>query len=72
MVLVCPPGSDSEAEARRRGLAVRARSMRNDWDLRAVRGLRRILARERPDLVHLHTGQPIEGCNTRFEAEIFR
>ncbi len=57
MVLVCPPGSDSEAEARRRGLAVRARSMRNDWDLRAVRGLRRILARERPDLVHLHTGR---------------
>ncbi len=54
---MCPPGSACEAEARARGLDVHSVAMRNDADLGAVLGLRRILRDARPDLVHLHTGR---------------
>jgi glycosyltransferase involved in cell wall biosynthesis len=56
-LLVCPPGSACEAEARGRGLSVRAVPMRNDADLGAVLRLRRVLRDEQPDLIHLHTGR---------------
>lgn len=56
-VLLCPPGSRSEAEARARGFEVRTVPMRADLDVLAVPRLARELAEARPDLVHLHTGR---------------
>jgi glycosyltransferase involved in cell wall biosynthesis len=55
--LLCPPGSRAEAEARARGIPVRAVRMSSDLDLRAVALLKRELDRLRPHLVHLHTGR---------------
>jgi glycosyltransferase involved in cell wall biosynthesis len=56
-VLLAPPGSRALEEAGRRGLEARPIPMRNDLDGPAVVGLKRELARLRPDLVHLHTGR---------------
>jgi glycosyltransferase involved in cell wall biosynthesis len=56
-VLVCPPGSRSEREARRLGVPVEPVAMRSSVSapavLRAIAALRRCA----PDLVHLHTGR---------------
>lgn len=57
VVLICPPGSASEAQARLRGIECATVRMRNEADLRAVLGLRREIAAARADLVHLHTGR---------------
>lgn len=54
-LLVCPPGSEIGAAARRRGLAVAELPMNGDLDPGLVRRLGRLLAREQPDLVHLHS-----------------
>jgi len=56
-VLVAPPGSRSEAEARTRGFETIAVPLSNDLDLRSVIALRRGIERLAPDLVHLHTGR---------------
>jgi glycosyltransferase involved in cell wall biosynthesis len=56
-LLVCPPESRAEEQARERGLAVRAVPMRSDADLPAVWRLRRLLRESAPDLLHLHTGR---------------
>lgn len=56
-VLLAPPGSRSEAEARARGLETRGIAMRGDLDLFAVLRLKRALRAARVDLVHLHTGR---------------
>ncbi len=56
-VLLCPGGSRSEGEARRRGLEVHAIRTRNEWSPRNVSIIRRRLAACVPDLVHLHTGR---------------
>ena len=56
-VLLCPPGSSSEAEARSRGIETHPVAMRGDLDLLAVLRLKRALLRSRVDLVHLHTGR---------------
>ncbi len=56
-VLFCPPGSESEAAARARGVEVESVPMRGDLDLAAVRKLRSRLRARGPDLVHLHTGR---------------
>lgn len=56
-MLICPPGSASERVARERGFAVRARSMRNTFDLPAVLGLARDLRAAGADLVHFHTAR---------------
>jgi glycosyltransferase involved in cell wall biosynthesis len=56
-LLLCPPGSRSEQEARRRGLEVAAIHARNDWSLRGVMGIARRLREAAPDLVHLHSGR---------------
>ena len=59
VTLLCPPGSRSESEAAERGIPVHAIRMRNGLDLPAVARLARWLRRERPDLVHLHTGRAV-------------
>ncbi len=56
-VLIAPPGSEGEREARRRGFETQAVSMRNDLDLPAVLQLRREFTRAHVDLVHLHTAR---------------
>ena len=57
LVLFCPPGSRSEAEARTRGIDVEPVPMRGDLDFPAVQRLAEGFERRRPDLVHLHTGR---------------
>ncbi len=56
-VLVCPLGSASDAEARRRGIETRPVPLRSEWSLRGVHGIRRELRDIGPDVVHLHTGR---------------
>jgi glycosyltransferase involved in cell wall biosynthesis len=56
-LLVCPPGSRSEREARRRGFEAHCVGMRSDASLHAAWRIGRGLRRWRPDLVHLHTGR---------------
>jgi glycosyltransferase involved in cell wall biosynthesis len=55
-LLLCPPHSAAEHEARRRGIACATVPMRNDADVAAVWRLARPL-RHDIDLVHLHTGR---------------
>ena len=56
-VLVCPLGSASDAEARRRGIETRPVPLRSEGSLRGVHGIRRELRDIGPDVVHLHTGR---------------
>jgi hypothetical protein len=56
-VLICPPASRAEAEARSRGLETIAVRMSGDLDLGAVPKLKRALESWKPDLVHLHTAR---------------
>ena len=56
-LLVCPPGSRCESEARERGIETLALPMRNYTDGLAVLRLRRAFDPARADLVHLHTGR---------------
>lgn len=56
-VLMCPPASRCESEARARGIDARAVRMSNDLDLASVVALKRAFAQALPDLVHLHSGR---------------
>jgi glycosyltransferase involved in cell wall biosynthesis len=56
-LLVCPPGSAAAAEAGRRGIDTALLPLASDLDLPSVLRAARLLARRRPDLVHLHTGR---------------
>jgi glycosyltransferase involved in cell wall biosynthesis len=56
-LLVCPPESGAEREARRRGFAVECVAMRNDLSLGAARRIAAALRRHTPALVHCHTGR---------------
>lgn len=56
-LLVCPPGSRAEREARQRGFDCAGVRMRSDWSLGSVLALERRLREGRPDLAHLHTGR---------------
>lgn len=56
-LLLCPPGSRSEEEARRRGIDVATVPMRSDASPAAVIGIGRALREAAPDLVHLHSGR---------------
>jgi len=56
-LLVCPPGSDAEREARRRGFAAESIAMRNDLSLGAARQVAALLRRHAPAIVHCHTGR---------------
>ena len=56
-LLLCPPGSRAEAEAKRRAIAVAAVPMRNAVDLVASWRLARAIKAANVDLVHLHTGR---------------
>lgn len=54
-LLVCPAGSEVEAHARARGVAVQALPMGGDLDLNLLPRLLRLLRREAPDVLHLHS-----------------
>lgn len=54
-LLVCPPGSAIADAARAAGVAVAELPLRGDADLAFVARLYRLLRRQRPDLVHLHS-----------------
>lgn len=54
-VLVCPPGSGIDAAARKEDIDVRNLDCAGDADLRFAWRLRRLLRRERPDLLHSHS-----------------
>jgi glycosyltransferase involved in cell wall biosynthesis len=56
-LLVCPPGSSAEREARRRGFAVECVAMRSDLSIGAARRVAALLRRHAPALVHCHTGR---------------
>lgn len=56
-VIVAPPGSQAEAQARDRDFEVATAPMRNLLDLTGALAIQRALARIEPDLVHLHTGR---------------
>jgi len=56
-LLLCPPGSCSQKEARRRGLETSAVRARNHWSLSSVMSIERRLRASAPDLVHLHSGR---------------
>ena len=56
-VLVCPPASRSDREARRLGVAVAPVAMRNSISLGSVVRTTAALRSFSPDLVHLHTGR---------------
>src|SRR5258707_8777824 len=56
-LLLCPPGSGAEAEAKRRAIAAAAVPMRNAVDLVASWRLARAMKAANVDLVHLHTGR---------------
>ncbi len=55
--VVAQPGSLVEKAALERGLNVVRVPMRGDWDVLAVRRMRRAMAATQPDVVHLHTGR---------------
>ena len=57
VLLVCPPGSRAEVEARRRGFETHGVAMRSDASALAVLRIRRLLRDTQPDLVHLHSGR---------------
>lgn len=52
--VVCPPGSALERRARG-GVCMFGVRMRGEWDVAAAWELRRIIARFRPHVLHLHT-----------------
>jgi glycosyltransferase involved in cell wall biosynthesis len=54
-LLVCPPGSAIESAARERGIHVEPISCAGDLDLGFAWRLRRLVRRERPDVVHCHS-----------------
>ena len=56
-LLLCPPGSRAEAEARARRLASRPVRMASDLDVGSVPSLKREIEAWKPDLVHLHTAR---------------
>lgn len=57
VVLICPPGSTAEIQARRCGIACRPVPMPSEIDLRAVARVRREIVAEQADMVHLHSGR---------------
>jgi glycosyltransferase involved in cell wall biosynthesis len=60
------PGSPLAEKARAAGLTVHEVAMRGEWDLGAVRALRRIYASRDPDVVHMHTSHAHTlGCLAR-------
>ncbi|MBL8859786.1 MAG: glycosyltransferase family 4 protein [Planctomycetes bacterium] len=56
-VLVAPPASRAESEARARGFETRAVRMRGDLDMGSVVELAGVLRELKPAVVHLHTGR---------------
>lgn len=54
-VLACPTGSDIAGVAGEQGVRVHEMPMRGDHDLPLIGRLIRLMRRERPDLVHLHS-----------------
>ncbi len=55
--LIANPGSAVERVARERDIDVECVPMRGDWDFLAVRRMKSIFRRLKPNVVHLHTGR---------------
>jgi glycosyltransferase involved in cell wall biosynthesis len=55
--LICRPGSKLEAWADQTGIESIAVEMKSTMSLTSVLGLRSVIARERPDVVHLHASR---------------
>lgn len=53
--VIAQAGGELAPRARAAGLAVEEVRMRGEWDLAAVATLARLMKRERPDVVHMHT-----------------
>jgi glycosyltransferase involved in cell wall biosynthesis len=56
-LLLCPPGSRSEEESRRRGIEWLDVDAGSAWSPRCVASVTRALRRAAPDVVHLHSGR---------------
>ena len=54
-VVVAQAGGELAARSRAAGVPTEEVAMRGEWDLLAVRRIARLLRRDRPDLVHMHT-----------------
>ena len=64
--VVAQPGSPLAERARAEGLTVHEVRMRGEWDLGAVRAIRRLYRERAPDLVHMHTSHAHTlGCLAR-------
>jgi len=56
-ILVCPPASVLEKRARAANLSVVPVKMRGEWDLIAVRKLKKIVKENSVDIVHMHSSR---------------
>ena len=66
--VVAQPGSPMAERARAEGLVVHEVPMRGEWDLGAVRAIRRLYRGRAPDVAHMHTSHAHTlGCLARVE-----
>lgn len=56
VTIISKPDATLEARAREHGVAFAGLPFRHQFDLDTVRRLRRLLRRERPDVIHVHKG----------------
>ena len=84
--VVAQPGSPLADRARAEGLTVHEVRMRGEWDLGAVRAIRRLYRDRAPDIAHMHTshahslgclariglGRPLTTVSRRVDFSIYR
>jgi glycosyltransferase involved in cell wall biosynthesis len=56
VTVISRPDPVLEAKAREHGVAFHGFAFRNQFDLTTIRGLRRLIRSERPDVIHVHKG----------------
>lgn len=56
VTIISRPDAVLEANARERGVHFRGLPFRHQFDLTSIRRLRRLIRRERPDVIHVHKG----------------
>lgn len=57
VTIVSRPGSSLETESEKAGIRFRGLPFRNNFDLRSILGLRRLVRELRPDVIHVHKGK---------------
>ncbi|MHC4923686.1 MAG: glycosyltransferase family 4 protein [Planctomycetota bacterium] len=83
--VIAQPGSPLAEKAREKGLVVHEVRMRGEWDLAAVRQLKKLYRERKADLVHMHTshahtigclaargGGPLTAVSRRVDFSIYR